>query len=171
LVTKHWGGYNAFFVDISNYVHTGLNNLKVTLKNNEGNVLAPYNGDFNFNATLGKVKLFTSPYMPAMNYGYDGFHITSTVSDSEATINVRTAIPIGASVVCSITGTNCNYTETKDSTGEELTFTTIISNPHLWNGTIDPYLYTVSLKIYNNNILGFAGREVKISIIFKTADI
>ena len=153
LVEKHWGGYNAFFVDISSFVHKGTNNIKVALTNNEGNVLAPYAGDFNFNATLGNVKLFTSPYLPSMNYGYDGFHITSTVSSAEATINVNTTIPTGATVVCTISGDNCNYTETKDSTGDELVFTTTISNPRLWNGTIDPYLYNVKLEIYHDNEL------------------
>ena len=152
-VEKHWGGYNAFFVDISNNVHKGTNNIKVALKNNEGNVLAPYTGDFNFNATLGKVKLFTSPYIPAMNYGYDGFHITSTVSTGSATINVATSVPTGATVVCTISGVNCNYTATSASTGNEMIFTTTISNPRLWNGTIDPYLYNVKLDIYYNNEL------------------
>ena len=31
-----------------------------------------------------------------------------------------------------------------------MTFTTTISNPHLWNGTIDPFLYDVTLEIYDN---------------------
>ena len=123
------------------------------MKNNEGNVLAPYAGDFNFNATLGNVKLFTSPYMPSMSYGYDGFHITSTVSTASATINVKTTIPTGASVVCTISGTNCNYTETWTSDGTEKTFTKTIDNPHLWNGTLDPYLYNVKLEIYHDNEL------------------
>lgn len=152
-VEKHWGGYNAFFVDISNSVHEGTNNIKVALKNNEGNNLAPASGDFNFNATLGEVKLYTSPCLPAMDYGYDGFHITSTVSTASATINVKTNIPVGASVVCTISGTNCNYTATSASTGNEMIFTTTISNPRLWNGTIDPYLYNVKLEVYYNNEL------------------
>ena len=153
LVEKHWGGYTAFFVDISDHVHKGTNHIKVALKNNEGNNLAPAAGDFNFNATLGNVKLFTSPYMPSMSYGYDGFHITSTVSSTEATINVKTTIPTGATVVCTISGENCTYTETKNSTGDELVFTTTITDPRLWNGTIDPYLYNVKLEIYHNNEL------------------
>lgn len=152
-VEKHWGGYNAFFVDISNYVHKGTNNIKVALKNNEGNVLAPYAGDFNFNATLGNVKLFTSPVLPAMNYGYDGFHITSTVSTASATVNIATTIPTGATVVCTISGDNCNYSATSASTGEEMIFTTTINNPHLWNGKLDVYLYNVKLEIYYNNEL------------------
>lgn len=152
-VETHWGGYNAFFTDISNYVHKGTNNIKVELCNTTRNALAPASGDFNFNATLGKVKLFTSPYVPSMNYGYDGFHITSTVSTASATVNVATTIPSGATVVCTISGTNCNYTATSASTGSEMIFTTTITNPHLWNGTLDPYLYNVKVEIYHDNEL------------------
>ena len=151
-VTTHWGGYNAFFVDITDYVHIGTNKIKVILNNKTRNTLAPCAGDFNFNATLGKVKLLTSPIMPDTTYGYDGFHITSSVSDASATINIKTKIPVGANVVCKIDADDENYhfTETKPSTGSEMTFTTTISNPHLWNGTIDPFLYNVTLEIYDN---------------------
>jgi len=153
-VTTHWGGYNAFFVDISNYVHAGTNRIKVILNNTTRNTLAPSAGDFNFNATLGKVKLLTSPVMPSMDYGYDGFHITATnVSNSSATINVKTKIPVGASVVCTISDGTYYWTDTQNSTGVEQTFTTTIQNPHLWNGTIDPHLYTIKLEIYKDNEL------------------
>lgn len=154
-VTTHWGGYNAFFVDITDYVQIGTNKIKVILNNKTRNALAPCAGDFNFNATLGKVKILTSPVLPSMDYGYDGMHITSSVTDASATINIKTSIPEGASVVCKIDADDENYhfTETKPSTGSEITFTTTISNPHLWNGTEDPFLYNVTLEIYHNNEL------------------
>ena len=152
LVEKHWGGYAAFTSDISEYVHGGINNIKVAIKNNEGNNVAPASGDFNFNATLGNVRLLTSPYVPAMEYGYDGFHITSTVSDAEATMNIKTNVPSGATLVCKIDDGNTNiYSATSASTGAEMTFTKVIANPHLWNGKSDPYLYTVTLEIYEGN--------------------
>ena len=153
LVEKHWGGYTAFTVDISNYVHSGTNNIKVAIKNNEGNYVAPAAGDFNFNATLGNVKLLTSPCLPAMNYGYDGFHVTSSVTTASATVNVRTTVPNGASVMCSITDGTYSWSDTKVSDGTEMTFTTIITNPHLWNGKADPHLYTITMEISKDNIL------------------
>lgn len=148
LVEKHWGGYNAFFVDISNFIHKGTNNLKVALKNNEGSNLAPAAGDFNFNATLGNVKLFTSPYLPAMKYGYDGFHVTDTTSDALATVNVKTTVPVGAELVCTITDGTYTWTDTVDSNGSEQTFTANIVNPTLWEGKTNPHLYTITLEIY-----------------------
>lgn len=154
-VTTHWGGYNAFFVDISNYVHRGTNNIKVALCNTTRSSLAPAAGDFNFNATLGNVKLFTSPCLPAMKYGYDGFHITSTVTSSSATVYVKTTVPSGATLVCTIDDGTYHWTDTKTSNGEEQTFFTTITgnNLHLWGGKPDPHLYTVSLEIYKDNEL------------------
>ena len=153
LVEKHWGGYAAFTVDISNYVHSGTNNVTVAIKNNEGNYLAPAAGDFNFNATLGNVKLFTSPYVPAMNYGYDGFHVTSTVSDASATIYVKTSVPTGATVVCTISDGSYSYSASSASTNSEMTFIATVPNPHLWNGTLDPHLYTITMEIYHGEDL------------------
>ena len=154
-VETHWGGYNAFFSDISNYAHRGTNNIKVVLCNTTRNSLAPCSGDFNFNATLGNVKLFSSPCLPAMKYGYDGFHITSTVSSSSATVNVKPTVPSGATLVCTIDDGTYTWSDTKASNGEEQTFTTTISGNylHLWNGKSDPHLYTVTLEIYKDNEL------------------
>lgn len=152
-VEKHWGGYAAFFVDVSNFVHSGHNNLKVALKNNEGNNLAPAAGDFNFNATLGNVKLYTSPYLPAMNYGYDGFHVTSDVATSSATITVTTTIPTGAVVTCEIDDGTYHYGTSANSTGDEMIFSATVTNPHLWNGLSDPHLYNITMEIYHDGNL------------------
>ena len=152
-VTTHWGGYTSFFVDITGFVHAGDNNIKVALCNTKRNTLAPYTGDFNMNATLGEVKLISSPVVPSPDYGYDGFHITSTVTAASATITVKTKVPTGATLTCSIKGENCNYSNTQTSTGDEITFTTTITNPHLWNGTLNPYLYDVTLTIEKEGVV------------------
>ena len=152
-VTKHWGGYTAFTVDISNYVHAGQNNVKVALKNNEGDHLAPANADFNFNATLGNVKLLTSPCLPGINYGYDGFHVYSTVTTASATLDIKTTVPTGASVTCLISDGTYSWSDTIVSDGTEMTFTNTINNPHLWNGKADPHLYNITLEISKDNVL------------------
>ena len=153
LVEKHWGGYAAFSVDVSNYVHSGTNRVKVALKNNEGNNLAPANADFNFNATLGNVKLFTSPYVPAMNYGYDGFHVTSDVAASSATIYVKTSVPTGATVTCEIDDGTYHFGASGSSTGEEMIFSATVQNPHLWDGLSDPHLYDITIEILHEGVL------------------
>ena len=150
---KHWGGYNAFFVDISQYAHSGSNTIKVTLKNNEGSNLAPSTGDFNYNATLGEVKLFTSPVIPSAYYGYDGFHVLADVATSSATVNVKTTVPTGATVTCEIDDGTYHFGSSADSTGNEMVFTATVTNPHLWHGKTDPHLYNITLRIYHDGEL------------------
>ena len=157
-VTKHWGGYNAFFVDISEYVHTGVNNIKVIIKNNEGNNLAPAEADFNFNATLGNVELLTSPVLPATLYGYDGFHISSTVSSTQAEVTIKTSIPVEARVVCTIDDGTYHWSDEITDSGD-ITFNHTILNPHLWDGVNDPHLYNISIQIYYNNLLCYASNR------------
>lgn len=154
-VTTHWGGYNAFFTDITNHVHEGTNNIKVSLCNTTRNTLAPCDGDFNFNATLGYVKLLTSPVMPTTDYGYDGFHVNSNydTSNETATVTVTTTIPEGAKVICKIDDDDYHFVDKKDSTGSAITFTATIQEPTLWDGTIDPHLYMITIEIYHNGDL------------------
>ena len=146
-VETHWGGYISFFIDITNYIKVGTNDLTVILNNTTRSVLAPDSADFNFNATLGEVKLITSPVLPDKLYGYDGFHITSTVTDELATITVKTSVPNYADIVCSVNDESFHYSERKFGKGY-FEFTIQIDNPHLWNGKIDPHLYDITLDIY-----------------------
>ena len=155
LVDKHWGGYTSFFMDISNYVHQGTNHIKVTLNNNEGNNLAPAAGDFNYNATLGNVKLLTSNFLPSKDYGYDGFHVNANVCATSATVTVRTSVPTGATVVCTIDDGTYHFSDSGSSTDNEMTFTATItgSSLHLWSGISDPHLYNITLDIYHDGDL------------------
>jgi hypothetical protein len=142
------GNYAAFFVDITNYITIGTNDVKVEISNqpyNEGTV--PISGDFNYNATLGEVRLLTSPVLPDKKYGYDGFHIRSTVTSSAATVTIETSVPNYADVICHIKDGEYNFTERKFGKGV-ISFTTTINNPHLWHGKVDPHLYDVTLEIY-----------------------
>ena len=154
LVTTHWGGYNSFSVDITNYVHTGVNKLAVSLNNTTRNYLAPSSGDFNFNATLGEVKLLHAPVLPAVNFGYDGFHVQSTVTSASASLTISTSVNATATVAITIDDGTYHYTDSYTGSGD-ISFNVTITNPHLWNGRLDPHLYNITMDIYKDNTLCF----------------
>ena len=157
-VETHWGGYAAFFSDITNHIKIGKNNVKVALNNTTRNTIAPASGDFNFYATLGEVQLWTSPVLPDVKYGYDGFHILTTWNNdhSVATTTVTTSVPSDLTNNATITltisdtanGGNYTYTETKQGKGT-ITFTHVesTSNLTLWHGKDNPYLYEFKVEI------------------------
>ena len=155
LVDTHVGGYNAFFTDITNHIIIGTNTVKVLLDNSSGDNM-PNSGDFNRNASIGEVRLLTSPVLPAIQYGYDGFHIKcnvdTSVSPKVATLNIETSIPTFGDIVCKIDDKDFHYVERKFGKGK-IDFTVTISNPNLWDGKIDPHLYDITLEIYYNEHL------------------
>ena len=95
----------------------------------------------------------TSPCLPDPSYGYDGFHVFSNVTAASATVDIKTKVPTGASVECYITDGTYSWSDTKVSDGTEMTFSTTITNPHLWHGKRDPHLYTITLEISKDNVL------------------
>ena len=156
LVNTHPGGYNSFFVDITNSVIVGTNTVKILIDNTNANGNMPDSGDFNMNATLGEVYLLTSPVLPATNYGYDGFHIDcsvdTSVSPKVATLTIETEIPTFGDVICKVDDKDFHFVAHKFDKGN-ISFTVEISNPNLWQGTEDPHLYDITLEIYHNEKL------------------
>lgn len=151
-VTTHWGGYGAFTTDITNYVHSGSNELRLILNNTTRNSLAPAAGDFNFNATLGDVHLITAPILPAVTYGYDGFHVSASVSSASASVVIKTSIPTTGRVVCTIDDGISHWSGEQTGSGD-IVFNVVVQNPHLWDGVNDPHLYDITLDIYSGEDL------------------
>ena len=161
-------------VDITNYISVGDNSLKVILANTTRNTLAPAAGDFNFNATLGDVKVITGSILPDINYGYDGFRINCTASSAAAALTITTAVATSATVVLTIDDGTYHYTDTTTDSGT-ITFNVTINNPHLWNGKADPHLYDITIDIYDGQTKTFTStRPYGIryySYVFNTAGI
>lgn len=153
-IGTHWGGYGAFAVDLTEHVHSGSNELRLILNNTTRNTLAPASGDFNFNATLGSVQLLTAPVLPTLNYGYDGFHVSASVTAAAATVAVKTSVTSTARVVCTIDDGTYHWSSEQTGSGD-MVFNTVIQNPRLWDGTNDPHLYNITLEIYSGEDLCF----------------
>ena len=155
LVDTHVGGYNSFFTDITNNIIVGTNTVKLLLDNSSGDNM-PNSGDFNCNASLGEVRLVTSPVLPSIEYGYDGFHIKCEVDETStpkvATLNIETSIPTFGDVVCKIDDPDFHYVERKFGKGK-ISFEVEIENPNFWEGKPDPHLYDITLEIYHNEQL------------------
>ena len=75
--------------------------------------------------------------------------VSASSATTNATINVKTKVPAGADLTCTISDGSYAWTNTLASTGSNQTFTTTIAGNalRLWNGTKDPHLYTVTLEI------------------------
>lgn len=179
-VDDHSGGYAAFAFDITSYVTPGEENLIAISVNNSASLnYAPLSGDFTFFGGITRdVKLLVcdpvhiNPIRTVQNsYTRGKIQVTnpgvvirqSDVSASSATLTIETdlrnagAEPVEAVVEATIKDAEGNPVKTV-SESREIAATdtasskliTTLTDPHLWNGVADPYLYRVEVAVKVN---------------------
>lgn len=163
-IGEHRGGYTTFAFEISSYVNFGKENT-ITVKVNNAPQLdvMPLVGDFNFYGGLYRDVLLyvTEPdCISLLDYGSEGVYLhQDTVTDKEA--SVRTVVKVlgeGAThvnvIVLDGSGkeifTNSKTVSNETDPSKEITIPIKIDNPHLWNSTTDPYLYSVRVQLTKN---------------------
>ena len=161
-VMTYEGGYTPFVVPLTNLQCPGENLIKVFCNNEPNADLIPMSADFNFNNGLHeKVFLYELDklYFDIYRYGYDRFHvIPQLVTNQKADIVLQSMITnLGEkSTYCQIhytfraagkevlSGTQELIASPGGNTYEE---SITLYKPRLWNGLIDPFLYTVELEL------------------------
>jgi beta-galactosidase len=176
-VQTNIGGYTGFTVDITDYVNYGQDNIVAVRVNNEVKNSAPLQGDFTFFGGIYRsVNLLVTDktHIDVEDYGSSGVYVNipndkSIEKNAEVTLTVP--VKVNSDDVESISNSIEVRAEIKDADGKvrsrtelkvdgkklksadvsgdsaEFTGTMIVNNPHLWNGTKDPYQYTVEVKV------------------------
>lgn len=162
-VGEHRGGYTAFTFEISSHLEYGKQNkLWIRVNNAPQLDVMPLVGDFNmYGGIYRDVELIvTEPNHIALTaYASSGIYLTQKIVNKEfALLEAKvllTGNPDGQAVLKMQIKDNEQHviSEQQQSvtlTGEELqpvSFTFNIKKPHLWQGTEDPYLYSVETKL------------------------
>ena len=164
LASTHKGGYTAFTVPLKGLAHSGRNEVEVVCDNRMDLEMIPISSDFNKNNGLhNPVSLLEYPkvHLSPLAYGPYRFHvIQDEVSEEKALARVE------ALLVNEGTREKRIRTELtiRDADGnlvfmdrhrvivpaggsKPYSAPVVLNHPHLWNGTEDPYLYTVELKV------------------------
>ena len=129
-IASHDGGYSAFTVELNERV----GELTVEVDNSPNDRVYPQQADFTFYGGIYRnVELICAPSVHFVGE----FHITPVVSNGNAdvTFDVKTSAP--ATVEYEIVNDGKVIYHGEDAK-------TVIENPHLWNGRIDPHLYTAN---------------------------
>ncbi len=183
LMGTHTGGYSAFMFDVTNKVVLGQDNVIAVQVNNSATILCPpLSADFTFYGGITRnVELITanpvhinpnvtisnSLSMVPINVAQPGVIIQqSNVSATSANLNIRTKLRNSGATVATATvvitlkdslgGIVQTLTDVKTIPANDTltsTLATTLSNPHLWNGLFDPYLYRVEVALNVNGVL------------------
>lgn len=166
-VGKHAGGFAAFVFDVTSALKPGDNIITAAVTNSEDRNVPPFSADFTFFGGIYRpVELLAvnSVHISPLEDGSPGVYLsTPQVSKTAATVTVRSLVrnagdaaahrsvettvldAAGNSVASARHDLDVAAGKT-DADNVSLT----LSNPHLWNGRPDPYLYSVRVRVLQN---------------------
>lgn len=170
-VGYHTGGYSAFTFDLTESIQKAIQSNKTTITltakvQNIDTKTTPINVDFIQWAGLYRdVELIVTPgqYISTENSGSNGLFVGYEINGSDAAVTTRVDVSNQAeeakdlkieSSILNAEGETVS-TQTREisvdamKTCQEFEVQQSIENVHLWNGTADPYLYTVQVTLYD----------------------
>ena len=171
LVGEHRGGFAAFAFDVTTDLNIGSDNvIAVKVSNASVSDVPPLSADFTFFGGIYRdVHLLTTDpvQVSPLDYGSPGVYlkptsvtsnsanlqITTVVSNANtgsATATVRAIVTDAATNVVAIL---TNIVTLSGTSVSNVIANTVVSNPHLWDGLHDPYLYRTYIEIYRGTTL------------------
>lgn len=165
-VGKRPYGYSYFYFEISDYlIKNEENTIAVKLEN------LPFSSRWYPGAGLyRKVKLIVKNETSFKHWGH--FVTTPFISDDVAKVNIRSQVQGDnlsiKSIIKDAQGNTIAENQTTERFGDEIEQNIAVKDPILWEPK-NPYLYTVELQLYQNDILKdsevvrFGIREIKYS--------
>lgn len=164
---QHKGAFTAFCYEITDFIKPGETNLlQVRVDNSFDLDIAPLSGDFTmFGGIYRPVHLLVTDQtcITPLDYASSGIylspkevstetaeiHVLSKInSASAAQIQVVTTVRDAEGCEVSTVSTAIDLAAKKDKSVSQAL---IIDAPHLWNGRLDPYLYSVSVQLIKND--------------------
>jgi hypothetical protein len=161
---KHAGGFARFRFDVTPWLKSGRNEIAVRVDNAHDNGVPPLGGDYTMYGGLYRnVRLVTTRdlHFDMLDYGGPGVYFKpGEVSSDRASLawTARVANDRGRTVHAIVTvrlrdaGQRVVATASETVTLPARSVTgvalhSVLTSPHLWQGAIDPYLYTSEAEL------------------------
>ena len=170
-LAHHDGGYSTWRVDITDYIK-GENLLVLAVDNSANDTVYPQTADFTFYGGLYRnvnIICCSESHFDLEYYGGPGIAVTPEVIGSDAKVKIQTYLTNakdGQSINYTISDACGNIIATALSADVEVELE--IKDVHLWHGRKDPYLYTATAelvddeKVIDNVTTKFGCRTFKI---------
>ena len=150
-LARHAGGYSTFRVNLTPAL-AAQNTLVVTVDNSANRTVYPQKADFTFYGGLYRdVHMLVVPHshFALGNHGAPALRVTPAVSDDlhSAAVTVEAACentPDGTEVLFTIKDVG---EKTAPVQGGKAVAVFHIENVHLWDGVVDPYLYSAAAAL------------------------
>lgn len=146
-IATHDGGYSTFRVEITEQLQ-GENELVLYVDNKAGDKVYPQRADFTFYGGIYRdvtILTVSRSHFDLDYFGGPGIQLTPKVEETDGVL-IAEAYVTGA---CdSVRWSVLDHTGVAVAHGEGTTCRMEIPEVHLWDGTLDPYLYTVCAELF-----------------------
>ncbi|MCI5659250.1 MAG: glycoside hydrolase family 2 protein [Clostridium sp.] len=152
-IAKHDGGYSTFRAKLPEILPENL--LVVYADNSPNETVYPQMADFTFyggiyrDVTVLGVK---ESHFDLDYYGAPGVQVVPTMQGNHATVAATAYVtaPAGCTVHFAITNMDGDPVAEADADAADAKTNIKMENAHLWHGTEDPYLYTLTVTLLQN---------------------
>ena len=162
---EHHNGYGAFVVDVTPLLRPGADNeIKVKVSNALSLDIMPLVGDFNMYGGIYRdvdVVVADPVGVSLTDYASPGVYLTQrnvTPERADVTATVVVTAPADARDVelvvtardadgRAVASRNVSVTPMPDGSDQRVNIDFTVDNPRLWNGTADPYIYSVDAVV------------------------
>jgi beta-galactosidase len=163
-VGRHEGGFARFRFDVTSWLKSGPNEIVVRVDNSRDTGVPPLGGDYTMYGGLYRnVRLVTTHdvHFDMLDYGGPGVYLTSSaVSSDRATLAWTARVAndrdraVRAVVNTRLRDAEHRVVATASATvalpahsATAVDLNGMLASPHLWQGAIDPYLYTSETEL------------------------
>ncbi len=164
-LAHHRGGFSAFVVDISDAVDFSITNaIMVTVDNSDFDDIAPLEGDFNiYGGLIRPVSLIVTNevHISPQDFASEGVyllpqHVSKTSADIDVVSHLHNSSDQEQTLQVVTTALNDKRRPVSQhgisitlpaNSQQQVTQPLHFDKPRLWNGTKDPYLYTVKVEV------------------------
>lgn len=149
-IAKHDGGYSTFRAKLPEILPENL--LVVYADNSPNETVYPQVADFTFYGGIYRdvtVLAVEESHFDLDYYGAPGLQVVPTVNGAHATVAATAYVtaPDGCTVHFAITNMDGHPVAEADTDAAHAKTNFTIENAHLWHGTEDPYLYTLTATL------------------------
>ena len=154
-VAHHEGGFSTWRVNITDLLNDD-NEIILSVDNSENDYVYPQMADFTFYGGIYRpvnLIIVNAEHFDLDFYGGPGIAVTPVVNGENCDVHVDCYVTNHSDSVIEAKVIDQEGNVVLEKVSNDLAFDLVINNVHLWDGIVDPYLYTLEINLVKDGTI------------------
>ena len=154
-VAHHEGGFSTWRVNITDLLND-VNEVILSVDNSENDYVYPQMADFTFYGGIYRpvnLIIVNAEHFDLDFYGGPGIAVTPVVNGENCDVHVDCYVTNHSDSVIEAKVIDQEGNVVLEKVSNDLAFDLVINNVHLWDGIVDPYLYTLEINLVKDGTI------------------